>query len=96
MKVSAHFEKRDLWFGAYWDLKDGILYVYVCLIPTLPIKFEWGLSAHRSDWWIGPFWDLRDLWFGVYWNLKDGILYVYVCLIPTLPIKFEWDLSAHE
>lgn len=34
------FEPRDLWVGVYWTHGR----VYVCLLPTLPILFEWSAS----------------------------------------------------
>jgi hypothetical protein len=47
-RLSAHllFEPRDLWVGAFWDIKamrgfGASLFIYVCLIPLLPLCFEW-------------------------------------------------------
>lgn len=44
--VSLMFEPRDLWFGVYWDRPTPSgwhrsLDVYVCLLPLLPLKFQW-------------------------------------------------------
>jgi hypothetical protein len=49
-EVKLKFEPRDLWIGAYWNLRQSIespyrlLDVYICIVPMLPIKFtfEWG------------------------------------------------------
>lgn len=55
MKVRMIFEPRDCWVGFYWrrisDHRDGLKLlgphqwwqwrVYLCLIPMLPIVFEW-------------------------------------------------------
>jgi hypothetical protein len=47
VEVSIKWEIRDFWVGLYWDIKyeseemlltpDKILYLYICLIPCLPI-----------------------------------------------------------
>lgn len=38
------FEPRDLWLGVYWNWQvlplADVLDVYVCLLPTLPIRFR--------------------------------------------------------
>lgn len=45
-RVRLLFEPRDLWLGVFWDRRSGYapglngLWVYVCLFPCLPIKFE--------------------------------------------------------
>lgn len=46
-RISVGFEPRDLWFGVYWNkpfvhpiLFADAIEIFVCLIPTLPIKFE--------------------------------------------------------
>lgn len=49
--VKLKFEPRDLWVGVYWDFERYIwnpdqtehwwLDVYVCLIPTLPLRLGW-------------------------------------------------------
>jgi hypothetical protein len=40
--VALVFEPRDLWVGAYWKRENAIvstcLYVWVCLLPMLPIR----------------------------------------------------------
>jgi hypothetical protein len=49
-EIRLKFEPRDLWLGVYWNLVRSIespykrLDVYVCIIPTLPLRlrFEWG------------------------------------------------------
>lgn len=35
------FEPRDLWVGVYWDRTRYELAVYICLIPTLPLRLRW-------------------------------------------------------
>jgi hypothetical protein len=48
--VAVKFEPKDLWLGIFWDWKTEYvmsntitakqLYVYVCLLPTLPIVLK--------------------------------------------------------
>jgi len=53
-RVFVRFEWRDLWIGVYVDPEHEVTKlplpkpptivtrrVYVCLVPTLPIIFEW-------------------------------------------------------
>ena len=54
LRVSFKFEPRDLWIGVYWDQPDihpvlgfAGINIYVCILPTLPIKFEY-------------YWELKD------------------------------------
>lgn len=53
MKVQMAFEPRDVWIGVYWTFQERLykdpatkraflsrtLFIYVCLIPMLPIIF---------------------------------------------------------
>ena len=39
MKAKLFFAWYDFWVGAYWDRENGFL--YLCLIPTVVIKFSW-------------------------------------------------------
>lgn len=56
-EVRLRFEPRDLWIGVYWNATRSIegpyhrLDIYICVIPTLPIRFrfEWG-------------WDYAKVW----------------------------------
>ena len=52
MGVNLNFNFHDLWVGVYWSMKEtkrvsGSDYtwrqynVYICLIPTLPIRINW-------------------------------------------------------
>jgi hypothetical protein len=38
--VHLLFEPRDLWVGVFWDRRNGDTFVYVCVIPCLPIRFR--------------------------------------------------------
>jgi hypothetical protein len=47
--IKILFEPRDLWIGVYWNYDEeesrahgryGILTVYVCLLPCLPLRFR--------------------------------------------------------
>jgi hypothetical protein len=55
MNVRMRFEPRDLWVGVYWtvDKHDECyqsLYVYVCLLPCLPIRLRlpWGRDLWKN------------------------------------------------
>lgn len=58
-QVSIYFEPRDIWIGVYWTKQytfeqpiDGqaveFLYVYICIVPMLPIRLKWRLGR-RDD-----------------------------------------------
>jgi hypothetical protein len=46
ISCSVSFEPRDIWIGVYWHriVDDGwnALFVYVCIVPMLPIRFVLG------------------------------------------------------
>ncbi len=42
MRLTFFFRWYDLWVGAYWDRTLKAL--YVCPLPTLGIKIQFGLS----------------------------------------------------
>ena len=50
------FEPRDLWLGVYWDRQDfpplhsRFLYIYICIIPVLPIKvtLAWEIDDYKK------------------------------------------------
>lgn len=45
VSVKLLWEPRDLWIGAYWTRNGSDhLFVYLCLLPTLPIRFHWARS----------------------------------------------------
>ena len=57
MKVTAKFEKRDLWIGLYWKFKaakthiagckvQDCLDLYICLVPCFPIHISIPLLTH--------------------------------------------------
>lgn len=35
------FEPRDLWVGIYWKLDCTHGYIYVCMVPMLPLQITW-------------------------------------------------------
>ncbi len=45
------WEPRDLWMGVFWNRvhaggpADRFLFVYVCVIPCLPVALSWRLGA---------------------------------------------------
>lgn len=49
VQVWPHFDKRDIWIGAYWNVEDSgdpndaikEYSVYICLIPCFPIRLLW-------------------------------------------------------
>lgn len=43
VNAEIQFEPRDIWVGLYWtkDIDNpGWLFVYICLLPMLPIKLD--------------------------------------------------------
>jgi hypothetical protein len=42
LSVSLLFDIRDLWIGLYWKQEHkpfyDVLVLYICIIPTLPVK----------------------------------------------------------
>lgn len=49
--LSLLFEPRDLWVGLFWDTAwEGPkqnLYLYICLVPTLVVR--WSVTIGRVD-----------------------------------------------
>lgn len=41
LRWSIYFEPRDCWMGLFWDRRADGLYVYVCLIPCVPLRIVW-------------------------------------------------------
>ena len=39
--VSLSFEPRDIWIGVFWDRRDGLTQVFVCLLPCVPVRIAW-------------------------------------------------------
>lgn len=35
------FEPCDLWVGLYWKRYPAALEVYVCILPTVPLRLYW-------------------------------------------------------
>lgn len=44
--VRILFEPRDIWVGVYWKREHLLTWIYVCIIPMLPIRltFERGCA----------------------------------------------------
>ncbi len=50
MSIGIHFEPKDIWVGVFWDvipLPDYTeeVFVYICLLPCLPICIRWERDA---------------------------------------------------
>ena len=41
MSIRVLWEPRDCWVGVFWRRSKLRWQVYVCLVPCLPILFEW-------------------------------------------------------
>jgi hypothetical protein len=54
--VNIAFEPRDVWLGIYWDrVEEGggqwtNLYLYVTVIPTLPLMYVWPIYDWHKRW----------------------------------------------
>jgi hypothetical protein len=50
--VALEFDPRDLWIGAYFKPADGYEdtchTLYVCLVPTLPVRVRWFAKPFRG------------------------------------------------
>lgn len=44
ISTSIVFEPRDLWVGAYWRRESGEFFLYLCVIPMMPIRFHFKRS----------------------------------------------------
>ena len=52
LSMKLLWEPRDMWIGVYWtrvfdhlcDRKFDHLFVYICLLPMLPIRLHWTRS----------------------------------------------------
>ena len=42
--ISVAWEPRDIWVGMYWDAQPYDLFVYVCVVPLIPIRLHWKRS----------------------------------------------------
>lgn len=56
MKITAYFEKRDIWIGVYWDKQKNTFLdkpehcaVWICIIPCLPIKISWNTKLGKPS-----------------------------------------------
>lgn len=53
--VTIKFEPRDLWIGVFWMHSKSVesayqnLTVYVCILPILPIRFEWAWGVVMTE-----------------------------------------------
>lgn len=41
MTVKIEFKPQDLWIGAFWQRRATIQHLWICIIPCLPIHFQW-------------------------------------------------------
>ena len=57
MKVRLEFKPQDCWVGAYWETRphdcafdvcyNNERHLWVCLLPMLPIHFQWRYRTVR-------------------------------------------------
>lgn len=40
--AQLQWEPRDLWIGLFWRLSDGVLHVYICVVPLVPLHVTIG------------------------------------------------------
>jgi hypothetical protein len=45
LSIKLLLEPRDLWIGVYWTRGgNDHLFVYLCILPMLPVRFHWARS----------------------------------------------------
>ncbi|MBL1176936.1 hypothetical protein [Pantanalinema sp. GBBB05] len=46
-RVQLEFKPQDFWMGAFWQRKEKVQHVWICLVPMLPIHFRWLVGGDR-------------------------------------------------
>ena len=41
MDIKIEWKVQDLWIGAYWENRDYIFHLWICLVPCVPIHIKW-------------------------------------------------------
>ena len=49
MKLRIEFKPQDCWVGAFWQRKGNIQHLWICLLPMLPLHFEWAVAAKEYE-----------------------------------------------
>ena len=39
VKFDVKFEKRDLWIGLFWDVRDDGIHIFVCPFPCIALHW---------------------------------------------------------
>jgi hypothetical protein len=40
MKARLEWKLADCWVGCYWARKDGVLHIWICIVPCVPLHLE--------------------------------------------------------
>lgn len=48
MRARFEFKPADAWIGAFWRQSQGILHIWICLIPCVPLHVEVRRSGHAQ------------------------------------------------
>jgi hypothetical protein len=40
MKARIEFKLADAWIGAFWKQSQGVLHIWVCIVPCFPLHME--------------------------------------------------------
>lgn len=38
VRARLYFEPRDIWVGLFWDVRDGQLNIWLCVVPLFPLQ----------------------------------------------------------
>lgn len=49
IKAAVEFKLEDAWVGAFWKEKRGIMHLWICLLPCLPLHVQWDRHPKTRD-----------------------------------------------
>jgi hypothetical protein len=49
MTLQWEYVPQDVWIGIYWTRREGILHLYLCLVPCFPLHITLPRKEHPRD-----------------------------------------------